>query len=225
MSKKYLFLIFLHCLFFSLTYAHAQNVETGAAGFLVEGSAKIKRDDLAAARDEAIQNALEKAIIEAAAKLPVMSVSQEDFKLVKNIITREPHKYVLYYSITEEAIQPQDFRIKANVVVAVSALKNDLNKMGFLNRNVSGQNAIKILLTVKGITTYAGYLRIKDFLQSRAKVIRNMHPARFVWQEAQFELDVLVEAQYLADELAREVACAVEIKYAEQNSMEMICSL
>ncbi|HPD55672.1 MAG TPA: hypothetical protein P5294_00405 [Smithellaceae bacterium] len=200
-------------------------METGTASFQVEGSAKIKRDDLAKARDEAIQNALEKAIVDAALTLPEMSANQEDFKLVKNIIVREPHKYVLYYTINEENRQAEDFQIRASVVVGVLALKNDLNKMGFLSRNITGQNELKILLTVQGVAKYTDYLKIRDFLLSRTKLIRYMYPARFTWQEAQFELEVLADAQLLADELVKATDCSLQIRYTEQNRMEMVCTL
>lgn len=225
MLKKYLLIIFTPLFLLSSIYGYAQKVETGTAIFQVEGSAKIKRDDLAKARDEAIQNALEKAIIEAALTLQEMSVNQEDFKLVKNIIIREPHKYVLYYTITEEDRQPENFQIRANVVVGILALKNDLNKMGFLSRNITGQNELKILLTVQGIAKYTDYLKIRDFLLSRTKIIRYIYPARFTWQEVQFELEVLDDAQLLADELVKDTDCSLQIRYSEQNRMEMVCTL
>ena len=225
MFIKHLFLISIPLFFLCSIYAYAQSVETGTASFQVEGSAKIKRDDLAKARDEAIQNALEKAIIEAVSTLPEMSVNQEDFNLVKNIIIREPHKYVLYYTIAEENRQPENFQIRANVVVGVLALKNDLNKMGFLSRNVTGQNELKILLTVQGIAKYTEYAKIRDFLQSRIKLIRYIYPARFTWQEAQFEVEALADAQVLADELVKNTNCSLQIRYSEQNRMEMVCTL
>lgn len=225
MSNKLLFLIYIPLFFLCSIHVYAQSAETGTASFQVEGSAKIKRDDLAKARDEAIQNALEKAIIEDALTLPEMSANQEDFKLVKNIIVREPHKYVLYYTINEENRQPEDFQIRASVVVGVLALKNDLNKMGFLSRNITGQNELKILLTVQGIAKYTDYLKIRDFLLSRTKLIRYMYPARFTWQEAQFELEVLADAQLLADELVKDTDCSLQIRYIEQNRTEMVCTL
>ncbi len=225
MSNKLLFLIYIPLFFLCSIHVNAQSVETGTASFQVEGSAKIKRDDLAKARDEAIQNALEKAIVDAALTLPEMSANQEDFKLVKNIIVREPHKYVLYYTINEENRQAEDFQIRASVVVGVLALKNDLNKMGFLSRNITGQNELKILLTVQGVAKYTDYLKIRDFLLSRTKLIRYMYPARFTWQEAQFELEVLADAQLLADELVKATDCSLQIRYTEQNRMEMVCTL
>src|SRR4030042_4187330 len=205
--KKYFLLSVLFLLIFCPFSVHAQKAETGSVNINVEGSAKIKRDDVATARDEAIQNALERAILESASQLSEIPIKNEDFHLIKNIIVQEPDKYVLYYTITEEIRQPQDFVVKANVVVALLALKNDLQKMGFLHNNLVEKNDIKIFLTVKGLKSYSGYLRIRDFLQSRIRLVKSIYPAHFSSQEAQFQIDIIGNAQSLVEELEKNAGC------------------
>jgi hypothetical protein len=183
--KKYLLLSILVFITFYPIYVHAQN-EKDFLSLNVQGTAQIKRNDVAVARQEAIQDALEKAILEAASKLLSIPAKDENFKLVKSVLLNEPDKYVYYYKITEENRQPQTFIVNVNVVVAFLVLKNDLNKMGFLNAPQMEKNNVKVFLNVNGLKKYSEYVRIKEFLQSRKKLVKNIYPSRFEWQHANF---------------------------------------
>lgn len=223
--KKYLFIPFIIFFVLFTLSVHAQKEVNGNVTLSVEGSAKIKNENVAKAREEAIQNALEKAIIEAGSKLSEISASDENFQLIKRIIIQEPDKYIAYYTITQESRQEQEFNVKANVVVAAAALKNDLYKMGFLHNDLKDKNNIRVLLIVKGIKSYTVYSKIKNILQSRVTLVKNIYPGTFTWQEAEFEIEIAGDVQSLGSELEQNAGCVVEILSQQPNWVEMVCRL
>jgi len=220
--RKYLLLSILVLITFISIPAYAQNDE-GVLSLYVEGSAKIKQKDVAGARVEAIQAALEKAILEAVSNLLAVPTKDEKFKQAKNIIINEQDKYVQYYKITEEKRQSQNFIVNVNVVVALSSLKNDLHKMGFLQTSPAGKNNIRVSLSVIGLKKYPDFLHLKEFLQNRTKLVKNIYPCSFKWSEAHFEIEIFGDAQSFADELVKNVACMLDIKQTDNNRIEMIC--
>jgi hypothetical protein len=220
--KKYLLLSILVFITFYPICVYAQN-EKGLLSLNVQGTAQIKRNDVASAREEAIQDALEKAILEAASKILSIPAKDENFQLVKNVLLNEPDKYVHYYKITEENREPQTFIVNVNVVVSFLVLKNDLNKMGFLNAPQIEKNNVKVFLNVNNLKKYSEYVRIKEFLQSRTKLVKNIYPSRFEWQHAYFEIKIYGNAQSLANELEENGDCILEIKQTEHDKVEMIC--
>jgi len=220
--KKYpLLLILILIIFFPIPIS-AQNDES-VLNLSLEGSAKIRRNDVAAAREEAIQDALEKAMLEAISKVLTVPIKDEKFQWAKNIIINEQDKYIQYYKIAEEKKQSQNFIVNVNVVVVLSSLKNDLQKMGFLQTSKSEKSSIKVSLTVIGLKKYSEFLHLKDFLQNRPKLIKNIYPCSFKWSEAHFEIEILGDAQSFRDELVKNIACELDIKQIEDNKIEMIC--
>ena len=220
--RKYPLLPILVLITFISIPVYAQNDE-GVLSLYVEGSAKIKQNDVAGAREEAIQDALEKAILEAVSKLLAVPIKDEKFQQAKSIIINEQDKYVQYYKITEEKRQSQNFIVNVNVMVALSSLKNDLHKMGFLQTSQSGKNNIRVSLSVIGLKKYSDFLHLKEFLQSRTKLVKNIYPSSFKWSEAHFEIEIFGDAQSFADELVKNVACILDIKQTDNNRIEMIC--
>jgi len=223
--KKYLSLPVIIIVIFFAFAVHAQKEGNSNATLSVDGSAKIENENVAKAREEAIQNALEKAILEEGSNLSELSVNDENFQLIKRIIVQEPDKYIVYYTITQEGRQEQEFNVKANVVVASVALKNDLHKMGFLHNNLKGKNKTGVFLAVKGIKSYAAYSKIKIILQSRVDLVKNIHPVTFTWQEAEFEIEMAGDIQSLGAELEQKAGCVMEILSQQPNRVDMVCKL
>jgi len=220
--RKFLLLSTLVLITFISISVYAQNDES-VLSLYVEGSAKIKQNDVAGAREQAIQNALEKAILDAVSRLLAIPVKDEKFQQAKNIIVNEQDKYVQYYKITEEKRQSQNFIVNVNVTIALSSLKNDLHKMGFLQTAAAGKNNTRVSLSVIGLRKYSDYLSLKEFLQNRTKLVKNIYPGSFKWSEAHFEIEIFGDAQSFAEELVKNVSCMLDIKQTDNNRIEMIC--
>lgn len=189
----------------------------------VEGSAEISRNDAASARKEAIHNAIENAILKAAAKLMSVPVDDDRFQPVKSIIIDEPDKYVNNYKIVAEMKKPASYEVNVHVVVNLVKLKNDLNKMGFLQSVQTEKISLVVLLDVKGLKKYSDFLRLREFLQSRTEIVKNIYPCRFEWQQAHFEIEIIGDAQSLADELTQTGRYALNSGKTSKNQIEMTC--
>ncbi len=223
--KKYLLLsIFVLITFISIISIPvcAQDNED-VLSFYVEGRAKIKQDDVAGAREKAIQDALEKAMLSAVSELSAVPIKDKKFQQVKGNIINEQDKYVQYYKITEEKRQSQDFIVNVNVVVALSALKNVLQKMGFLQTAQLGKNNTRVFLSIIGLKKYSDFQHLKEFLHKRTKLVKNIYPCSFKWSEAHFEIEIFGDAHSFADELVKNIACMLDIKQTDNNRIEMIC--
>jgi len=203
--------------------ALAQKSEQDAAAYSVEGTAKIRKGDLARAREEAIRDALEKAVIEAVSKMPGFSLSQEDFKLVRNIFAQKADQYVMFYTIAEESRDDQEFRLRANVFVSGAAMRKDLGKMGFLEKSAFGQSETKAVLVMQGIDSYASYQKIKAFLQGARQSIKSVYPLDFTWRQARFVILVPGDIRSITEELFHIADCSIKSEPFDQKAAEIIC--
>lgn len=185
----------------------------------VEGNAAINQDDVAGARDGAIQNALQRAIQEAASGLLSFSVKDKKFLQVKNRISEQQDRYITNYKITAESKQTGTYYVTINVAIAVADLKNDLAKIGF--RRISGEEKtyLNISLKVKGLKKYSDYSYLKEFLKKRTKIVKNIHSRSFEWQQAHLMLEISGEAQELSDELLKTGQYFLETEQIKNNQI------
>jgi len=188
-------------IFFCCASAFAQS-NAGVFNFEAEGNAAINQNDIAAARDGAVQSALQRAILEAISVLLPLSVKDEKFLPVKNEIIEKQDKYINNYKITTENKQTETYFVTVNVAVELSSLKNDLAKRGFLSISDEEKNDIVVLLNVNGIKGYSDFLYLKEFLKKRTKIVKSIYPRSFKWQQAHLEIRISGSVRDLADELA-----------------------
>jgi hypothetical protein len=220
--RKFLLTSLFVLLLFIPGYIYAQN-DSAILSLDVQGSADINQNDLARAREEAIQDAIENAILEATAKVMAIPVDDDRFQPVKSIIIDEPDKYVNNYKIFAEMKKPASYEVNVHVVVDLVKLKNDLNKMGFLQAAQTENTHPKVLLDVKGFKKYSDFLRLKEFLQSRTKIVKNIYPCRFEWQQAHFEIEIIGDMQSLVDELTKTGRYVFDSGKTGKNQIEMTC--
>ena len=220
--RRFLFISFFVLTLFLSVCVYAQD-DSAILSLDVEGSADISQNDVARAREEAIQDAMEKAILEATAKLMSIPVNDDKFQPAKSIIIDEPDKYVNNYKIVAEMKKPASYEVNVHVVVDLVSLKNDLNKIGFLQVVQTEKTSPIVLLDVKGLKKYSDFLRLKEFLKSRTKIVKNIYPCRFEWQQAHFEIEIIGDAQSLADELTQTGRYAFESGKIGKNQIEMTC--
>ena len=220
--RKFLFISHFVLTLFLSVCVYAQD-DSAILSLDVEGIADISRNDVASAREEAIQDAIENAILKAAANLMSVPVDDDRFQPVKSIIIDEPDKYVNTYKIVTEMKSPASYEVNVHVVVNLANLKNDLNKMGFLQVVQTENTSPVVLLDVKGLKKYSDFLRLKEFLQSQTKIVKNIYPCRFEWQQVHFEIEIIGDAQSLADELTQTGRYALDSGKTSKNKIDMTC--
>ena len=82
---------------------------------------------------------------------------------------------------------------------------------------------VKYKIDVKGLKKYSDFLRLKEFLQSRTKIVKSIYPCLFEWQQAHFEIEIIGDAQYLVDELTQTGRYALDSRKTGKNQIEITC--
>lgn len=101
-------------------------VAVAAEGVKVEGLAAIVDDDLAAARDRAVDDAKRRAVEQVAgARVSATSVS-ENYQLVRDEILSRADGFVRQYEILDEVREGETYRVRIQAEVDADALVDDL---------------------------------------------------------------------------------------------------
>ena len=191
----------------------------------VEGQAVIKQNDITGAREEAIKEALGNAVEIAAANLLSISIKDKKFQSVRSAVIDEQDKYISVYRISEERKEKQTYIVNVNATVVMTVLKDDLNKKGFFQPSLTKEESCsKVFLNVRGLKEYVDYLRLKEFLMSRTKIVKSIYPCRFTWQETDCEIEIYGSVQSFADELNKEGGYLMrEVEKVDKNHIEINC--
>lgn len=198
---KHLALIFLLmiCMIHNPVYAGQTVTELKLQ---VEGRAPIIKNDLARTREEAVKNALEKAIMQATATILSDKFEDEKFQAMKSIMISQATQYAKNYRITSERIQQGEYIANVNVEIALSPVRDDLVQMGILqDQGKTGKTSV--FLSLKGIKKHSDFSHLKTFLQTHPKIVIRAYPCRLEWQQAQFNLVISGDAQNLVVELEK----------------------
>jgi len=220
MGKYSLALVFAY-VFLCCVPTYAQDTPR-VFNITVEGNADVIKNDAATARDGAIQDALQKAVLEAASVLLLLPVRDEKFLPIKRSeIIDQTDKYINNYKITAENNKTESYAITAKVAIGLLELKNDLAKMGFLKISRQDRANAIISLDVKGIRKYSDFSYLKEFLRKRTKVVKNFYPHAFAAQQAHLEVEIFGLAQELAEELAKTGLYVLDTKRIDKNQLEI----
>jgi len=95
--------------------------------------------------------------------------------------------------------------------------------MGFLQIAQKEKIVPVISLKAIGIKKYSDFSRLKEFLQNRTKIVKNIYPCRFEWQQANFEIEMLGDVQFLVDELTQTGRYAIEAWKTGKSLIEIDC--
>ena len=193
--------------------------EAGVVNVAVEGKATIYSNDVALAREEAIREALRRAIQNAAADLLAIPVRDKKFLPVKNEIIGQQDRYINNYKITAESKQGESYLVTVNVTVSLQDLKNDLAKIGFRHITGAEKTNVILFLEVKGLKKYSDFLYLKEFLKKRARIVKHIDSQSYEWQKARLELEISGTAQALAAELAKSGRYLVNNELVEKNQI------
>jgi len=97
-----------------------------------EGVAVILENNLAVARDAAIEDALRKSVEEAVGTLVDSQTLVENFQLVSDRIYSQAHGYIKGYRIVKEQRNDQLMRVRVEASVATGPLQDDLSALRIL---------------------------------------------------------------------------------------------
>lgn len=98
---------------------------------MADGMAPVQ-DNPAIARDNAIQDALRKAVEQAVGTMVASETLVENFQVVRDNIYNKSQGYVKEYKIVKESPQKDLYTVTISATVSTESLKNDLGALGLL---------------------------------------------------------------------------------------------
>jgi hypothetical protein len=186
----------------------------------VEGNAPVIKNDVARARAEAVKNALEKAMMQAAAKVLSERYDDEKLQAIKSMMIGKVDRYVKNYRMISEMRQHDDYAVNVHVVVALAPVREDLLQMGVL-QDQRAKDSVPVALSLKGVKKYSDFTRIKMFLQNRPKIVKSIYPCRLERQQVHCDLVVVGSVRDLAVELEKTGRYILETPEKNQDIIEI----
>lgn len=116
---------------------------------VVEGTAMIG-NDLAKARDEAIEDALRSAVEQGVGLLISSETLVKNFQVIEDRILSRSHGYVASYEIIQERKSGGIYRVKIKALVKIGEIKDDLVAIGLLLRR-KGLPRLMVLVDERNI--------------------------------------------------------------------------
>jgi hypothetical protein len=155
----------------------------------------------------------------AAAQILFLAVNDKRLEALRNTLNDQLDKYVNNYKITAEKHQSDIYFVNTDVNVALALLNNDLQKMGIVRSPTADKNSVIVSLNINGLKKYSDFLNLREFLKNRARIVKNIYPRKFEWQQAYLELEISGSAQALAEELARTGKYILDTKQINKNQI------
>ncbi|OGP12658.1 MAG: hypothetical protein A2052_07800 [Deltaproteobacteria bacterium GWA2_54_12] len=114
------------------------------------GTAAIISNNASLARDEAIADALRKAVEQAVGTLVSADTLVENFQIIDDSVYTNSQGYVKNYSIISEAQSAGTYEVRVRAVVAVGDLSGDLGAMGLLQKKAERPRVL-FMMAEKGL--------------------------------------------------------------------------
>jgi len=204
MNKKRQWIVLMVTLFFLPSVCFAQGTATLETESVLqsEGRAAITKSDTARARDEAVQKALENAVLQTAVGMVPERISEEKLRFMKSMLTGKVGHYIRNYRIAGETMQQEEYVVDVQAAVAITPLRNDLLQMGLL-RAPAEKTRVDVSVHMTGVNALSDFNRLKDFLQSRTAIVKSMYPCRLEAAQVQCDLVIWGTPRNLADEFEK----------------------
>jgi hypothetical protein len=212
-----LMLLLLMGLFYSSAYAGQATTDLTLQ---VEGRAPVVKNDVALAREEAVKNALEKAIMQAVSKILSDKVEDEKFQAVKSVMIGKADHYIKNYRIISQNTQRNEYTAAVHVVVALVPVMDDLLQIGVLQDHEE-KEGVSVSLSLRGMKKYSDFAHLKTFLQNRPKIVKSAYPCCLEWQRADFDLIIIGSVQSLVAELEKSGRYSLESLKKNKNVVEI----
>ena len=188
----------------------------------VENSSPVKNENVAQARNDAIQGALQKAVEQATADLLSPGIMGAQAKILKRSIFLKGDQYIQNYRITSEKSYAGMYTVIVRVTVALDGIKKDLRIIG-LGKDLSrGVPAVPVAVTIRGIKSYQVYSRFREFLKTGLKGVEDIHDRSIAWGTASVEVDIPGGGAVLAAEFAKVKQFPITTTILGNNYMEVV---
>jgi hypothetical protein len=184
-----------------------------------EGSARIIGGDLARARNEAVRDALQKAVEQVTGRWLAPQEAARKSLVLKEQITERAEGFTKEYRIVSEITAFDLYTVAIRATVLADSIRNDLRILGLIRQTQIKPPVNRVSLTIRGIRTYSDYIRCRGVLKEKIPEIREITPREASWGLARFDIETEGTAQTVAERLRDKLA--VEIQKQDDHVMEV----
>jgi len=185
----------------------------------VEGGAPLIGLDLARARNEAIRNALQKAVVEVANRLLDPQEAEQKSKLLKEQIYAQAEGFIQDYRLLFETSVMDVYTVAIRVTVFAGGISGELQRLGLIRSTQYNPVSAAISLTLRGIRSYGDYVRCHGILKERIPGVRAAVPREASWGVARFDVAVEGRIPAVAERLREKLTG--EIQRQDDRSLEI----
>ncbi len=184
-----------------------------------EGSAQVIGLDLARARNEAVRDALLKAVVQVANRFLDPQDAERRSPLLKEQIYSQAEGFIQDYRLLFETSVMDVYTVAIRVTVFAEGIKNELQRLGLIRSNQYHLVSAGISLTISGIRSYGDYARCHGILKDRITGIRAAIPREASWGQARFDVAVEGRIPTMAERLREKLSG--EIQRQDDRSLEI----
>ncbi len=200
--------------------AHPLCAESAAVQVVeAEGSAAVPGADLARARNEAIRDALQKAVAQVAGRWLAPQDIELKSKILKERILDRAEGFIQDYRVVSESTPPEAYTLVIRVSVFAETLRDDLREVGLIGPDQTRSDVTRIFLTVRGIRQYGDYVKVLGLLRERVPGVRGAVLWEASWRLARFEIASEVAIPVLSESLREKLT--VDVGHQDEQVLEV----
>ncbi|MBE0558913.1 MAG: flagellar assembly protein T N-terminal domain-containing protein, partial [Proteobacteria bacterium] len=184
-----------------------------------EGSALVTGGDLARARNEAVREALQKAVEQVAGHWLTLQDSGDKSPALKERITDQAEGFIQEYRIVSETTVLDVHTVAVRASVLAENLRKDLVEIGLVRPIQPELPVIRISLTIRGIHAYGDYVKCRAVLRDRIPGIREIILREAAWGLARFDIAAEGTVPVLSARLQEKLA--VDLQYQDDRILEV----
>lgn len=143
-----------------------------------EGTSVVINDNIERARNNAIRDALQKAVEYVVLTLIPQNTAAEKSQVIRDGVYEKYEDYIHDYRIVGEKQVHPHYKVSIKSKLSVGDIKDNLRALGLLTMAVNGGPFVNAVITVQGIESYADYTKIRELLVTRIRGVRDCHPQR-----------------------------------------------
>ena len=184
-----------------------------------EGSASVIGLDLARARNEAVRDALQKAVVQVANRFLAPQDAERKSQLLKEQIYSQAEGFIQDYRLVFETSAMDVYAVTIRVTVFADGIRNELQRLGLIRSNQYQLVSARISLTIRGIRSYGDYTRCYRILKDRIPGIKAAVPREASWGLARFDVAADGTVPTIAERLREKLTG--EIQRQDDQSLEI----
>ncbi len=167
-----------------------------------DGMAIISENNTAKAREEAVNDALAKAVEQALPTVVSWETIAQNYQLLSEQVFSYASQYIQNYRIVSEKVIGNFYQVSIEATVSEENLKEHLFMLGLMEEEGAGiMETVTFEMTISGIDSYRSFIDFREMIASRIEGVKSVQEKGFGSGVAYLEVTVRGSIRELADRL------------------------